>query len=146
MSRRFIWVAVAVGTIVAAIIAATVIFTRSGYDEPDDFIADTYTRAPSLDQPNNGRAYTATHTPKAVADEITAAVAALDRRTTNDHLIYLQYRGHIIAISPHNRGTKILVDDYRTGHRRHSRHTSAFGWTAGSPGGDFRGGGSSDGK
>ncbi|ONM50067.1 DUF4247 domain-containing protein [Nocardia donostiensis] len=145
MSRRFIWVAVAVGTVVAAVIAAIVIFTRSGYDEPDDFIADTYTRAPSLDQPNNGRAYTATRVPKAVADEITAAVAALDRRTTGN-LIYLQYREHIIAISPHSGGTKILVDDYRTGHRRHRHHTSAFGWAAGSPGDDFRGGGSSDGK
>ncbi len=88
-------------------------------------------------------AYTANATPTAAADEITKAARPLDRRTSGP-LTFLQYRDDIIAISPNASGVKILVDDYRTGHRRHHSHVSAFGWP--SDNSSFRGGGSGEGK
>lgn len=121
----------------------------SGCGSDDDgtsaraYISSHYARAPKLDEPNDGRAYTANKTPTAVADEITKAARPLDRRTSGS-LTFLQYRDDIIAISPHGSGAKILVDDYRTGHRRHIGFIGVFGWPSDNSG--FRGGGPGDGK
>lgn len=130
---------------VCAILA--VVLSGCGSDDDDEgirsYIAANYTRATKLDEANNGTAYTASKKPTAVADEITKAIRPLDRRTAGA-TTYLQYRDDIIAISPNGSGAKILLDDYRTGHRRHHSAVSVFGWPSDNTG--FRGGGSGEGK
>ncbi|MEU1956186.1 DUF4247 domain-containing protein [Nocardia rhamnosiphila] len=132
---------------VCCVILATVL-AGCGSDDDDDlgvrsYIGSHYTRAPKLDEANNGTAYTSGKSPTATADDITKGVRQLDRRTTGA-TTYLQYRDDIIAISPNGTGAKVLVDDYRTGHRRHHSAVSVFGWPSDNTG--FRGGGSGDGK
>ena len=134
--------------LLAAVCAVLVLLPTgcgSGYDNDDvrNYIADHYTRATRLDEKNNGMAYTAGKRVSAVADEITGTVHPLDRRTSGKRT-FLQYRHDIIAITPHAGGAKILVDDYRTGHRRHQHYIGIFGWPSGNTG--FRGGGPGDGK
>ncbi|MFI2333874.1 DUF4247 domain-containing protein [Nocardia rhamnosiphila] len=126
----------------------TTVLAGCGSDDDDDlgvrsYIGSHYTRAPKLDEANNGTAYTSGKSPTATADDITKGVRQLDRRTTGA-TTYLQYRDDIIAISPNGTGAKVLVDDYRTGHRRHHSAVSVFGWPSDNTG--FRGGGSGDGK
>lgn len=125
-----------------------VMLSGCGSDDDDgtsarSYISSHYTRAPKLDEANNGMAYTANKTPTVVADEITKASRPLDRRTSGP-LTFLQYRDDIIAISPHGSGAEILVDEYRNGHRRHHSYVSVFGWP--SDNSSFRGGGSGEGK
>ncbi|WP_058855865.1 DUF4247 domain-containing protein [Nocardia jinanensis] len=141
MSRKS-WVVAAVCLIL------TVVLSGCGSDDDDDagvrsYIGSHYTRATKLDEANNGIAYTSNKSPTATADEITKGVRQLDRRTAGA-TTYLQYRDDIIAISPNGTGARILLDDYRNGHRRHHSAVSAFGWP--SDNSSFRGGGSGEGK
>ncbi|WP_280422367.1 DUF4247 domain-containing protein [Nocardia carnea] len=135
---------------VIAAVCAILSIALSGCGSDDDdgpgarsYIGSHYTRAAKLDEANNGMAYTATKQPGAVADEITKAARPLDRRSSGP-MTFLQYRDDIIAISPNGTGAKVLVDDYRNGHRRHHTYVSAFGWP--SDNSSFRGGGSGEGK
>lgn len=141
MSRKS-WVIAAVCAILA------VVLSGCGSDDDDgvgarSYIGSHYNRATNLDEANNGMAYTANKQPNSVADEIAKAARPLDRRSTGP-LTFLQYRDDIIAISQNGAGTKILVDDYRNGHRRHHSYVSAYGWP--SDNSSFRGGGSGEGK
>ncbi|MCX0274175.1 DUF4247 domain-containing protein [Nocardia zapadnayensis] len=142
MSRKS-WVVAALCAVLA------VVLSGCGSDDDDDdngvraYITSHYARAPKLDEANNGLAYTAGKSPTATADEITKAARPLDRRTAGA-TTYLQYRNDIVAITPNGSGAKILLDDYRTGHRRHHSAIAFFGWPSDNTG--FRGGGSGDGK
>ncbi|WP_327147688.1 DUF4247 domain-containing protein [Nocardia sp. NBC_01329] len=134
--------------VAAVCVIFTVVLSGCGSDDDDDpgvrsYVGSHYTRAPKLDEANNGLAYTSNRSATATADEIAKGVRQLDRRTTGA-TTYLQYRNDIIAISPNGSGAKILLDDYRTGHRRHHSAVSVFGWPSDNSG--FRGGGSGEGK
>ncbi|MBF6436360.1 DUF4247 domain-containing protein [Nocardia cyriacigeorgica] len=146
---RTAWLVTGIISVIVAIALVIAIIARVGdSDDPREYIADTYTRAAALDEPNNGMVYTAAAAAPIVANEIAGAVRPLDKRSTEDK-IFLQYRDDIVAVTPYQGGAKILVDDYRTGHRRHSHYVSGYGWASsggGGSGGGFRGGGSGDGK
>ncbi|BDT88505.1 DUF4247 domain-containing protein [Nocardia cyriacigeorgica] len=146
---RTAWLITGIISVIVAVALVVALIARAGADdEPREYIADHYTRAAALDEPNNGLAYTATAAAPIVANEIARAARPLDKRSTEDK-IFLQYRDDIIAVTPYQGGSKILVDDYRTGHRRHSHYVSTYGWASsggGGSGGGFRGGGSGDGK
>ncbi|MEV0033313.1 DUF4247 domain-containing protein [Nocardia sp. NPDC050793] len=103
-----------------------------------DFIAAKYSRATSLDQVNDGRAYTTTSAPAAVGGAIVAAAQPLDNRRVGDRT-YLQYRNDIITVAPHGPGSMILVDQYANGYRRHHSTVSSFGWQSQPPGSEYRG-------
>lgn len=148
MSRRAWLFTGIVGMVVALV--AVIVFAAKAFGAPDnvrEYIHDTYTRAASLDEPNDGRVYTAKGAPSAVADELARAWRPLDKRDTDGHF-YLQYGDDLIAVLPHRGATKIVVDDYRTGRNRHSRHTNTYGWPGDSAGTEdgFRDGGPGDGK
>lgn len=147
--NRTAWLVTGIISVIVAIALVIAIIARVGdSDDPRDYIADTYTRAAALDEPNNGMVYTAAAAAPIVANQIAGAVRPLDKRSTEDK-IFLQYRDDIVAVTPYQGGAKILVDDYRTGHRRHSHYVSSYGWSSsggGGSGGGFRGGGSGDGK
>ncbi|WP_280232305.1 DUF4247 domain-containing protein [Nocardia cyriacigeorgica] len=145
---RTAWLITGIISVIVALALVFALIVRVGdSDDPRDYIADNYTRAAALDEPNNGLAYTATAAAPAVANEIADAVRPLDKRSTEDK-IFLQYRDDIVAVTPYQGGAKILVDDYSTGHRRHAHYVGGYGWASsgGGSGGGFRGGGSGDGK
>ncbi|WP_435590273.1 DUF4247 domain-containing protein [Nocardia sp. bgisy118] len=102
-----------------------------------DFIAAKYSRATSLDQVNDGRAYTAALAPAAVGNAIAAAEKPLDNRRVGDRT-YLQYRNDIVTVAPHGTGSMILVDQYGNGYRRHHSTVSGFGWPSQPPGSEYR--------
>ncbi|MDN3295238.1 DUF4247 domain-containing protein [Streptomyces ficellus] len=52
-----------------------------------------------------------------VADEIHGHTSARDRTSDGD-MVFLRYRDDIVAISPYKRGSRIEVDDYRSGYKR----------------------------
>ncbi|WP_280487345.1 DUF4247 domain-containing protein [Nocardia farcinica] len=123
-----------------AVIALLLSLTACGDDieSARDYIAAKYTRASSLDQANDGRAYTAA----LAVGAITAAARPLDNRTLGERT-YLQYRDDIITVAPHGAGALILVDQYRNGYQRHHSTVSGFGWPSQPPGSEYR---SSSGK
>ncbi|WP_171050140.1 DUF4247 domain-containing protein [Nocardia cyriacigeorgica] len=147
--NRTAWLVTGIISVIVVIALVVAIIARVGdSDDPREYIADNYTRAAALDEPNNGMVYTAAAAAPIVANQIAGAVRPLDKRSTEDK-IFLQYRDDIVAVTPYQGGAKILVDDYRTGHRRHSHYVSSYGWSSsggGGSGGGFRGGGSGDGK
>ncbi|GAB3223667.1 hypothetical protein GCM10027447_11620 [Glycomyces halotolerans] len=120
-----------------------VLASCASYIDPSDTIRDKFERASDLDV-GDGWAYTSNSPPSVVADDISDAAEPLDeRRHGDDH--YLQYSDDIVAIFPYRGGSKILLDDYEDGYRRHSAIVRTWGWSA-SPPSSFRGGGPGSGK
>ncbi|MBV7697925.1 DUF4247 domain-containing protein [Streptomyces sp. TRM70350] len=78
-----------------------------------------------------------------VATEIHKHTSAQDR-TSSGTMVFLRYRDDIVAISPYLGGSRIEIDDYRSGYTRWKRHLSSV-WP--DPDSDsFRGGGPGSGK
>ncbi|UYQ60793.1 DUF4247 domain-containing protein [Streptomyces peucetius] len=78
-----------------------------------------------------------------VAKEIDGHTAAHDR-IDDDGKVFLRYRDDIVAITPLERGSRIEIDDYRTGYRRWQSSVRSV-WP--DPDSDsFRGGGPGSGK
>ncbi|QSB06480.1 DUF2617 family protein [Natronoglycomyces albus] len=143
MQTKDVKVLVIIVVIVVGFIATAVACVNLGNDDPVDFIESTYTRSAHLDE-DSGRAYTTDLTPAQVRSEIGGAVSPVDARTdAGNH--YLQYAKYIIAVTATATGTKILIDDYRRGHQRHSVIITGWGWSSSPPSG-FRGGGPGSGK
>lgn len=79
----------------------------------------------------------------AVAKEIDGHTTARDR-TSDGGMAFLRYRNDIVAISPYRGGSRIEIDDYRTGYSRWRSHIGSV-WP--DPDSDaFRGGGPGSGK
>jgi hypothetical protein len=78
-----------------------------------------------------------------VADEIHGRTSAQDR-TTSGEMVFLRYRDDIVAVSPHQGGSRIEIDDYRTGYRRWKQHLQSVWPDPDSE--SFRGGGPGAGK
>lgn len=129
--------------IVVVLCCGGVILTNSNFSNPTGTIEDNYTRAANLDE-GNGRAFTTSLPAPAVADRIAADSEPVDRRTS-DGSHYLQYTKHIVQVTPHEGGSKILLDNYRDGYRRHSFIFIPWGWSSAPPS-PFRGGGPGSGK
>ncbi|MFI9584773.1 DUF4247 domain-containing protein [Streptomyces sp. NPDC052236] len=78
-----------------------------------------------------------------VAEEIHDHTSAKDRTSDGD-MVFLRYRNDIVAITPYQSGSKIELDDYRTGYSRWRPHVGSV-WP--DPDSDaFRGGGPGAGK
>jgi hypothetical protein len=92
----------------------------------------------------NGMGYVdSTDATSAVAKEIHGHTSAGDRTSDGD-MVFLRYRDDIVAITPYRRGSRIEIDDYRTGYQRWRPHIRSV-WP--DPNSDeFRGGGPGSGK
>ncbi|MFC9246578.1 DUF4247 domain-containing protein [Streptomyces sp. NPDC057136] len=78
-----------------------------------------------------------------VAKEIDGHTSAKDLTSDGD-MVFLRYRNDIVAITPYQRGSRIEIDDYRTGYNRWKPHVRSV-WP--DPDSDaFRGGGPGTGK
>ncbi|GAA2991289.1 DUF4247 domain-containing protein [Streptomyces fulvorobeus] len=78
-----------------------------------------------------------------VAKEITGHSSAKGRTSKGD-MVFLRYRNDIVAITPYQGGSRIEIDDYRTGYHRWKPHLRSV-WPH--PDSDaFRGGGPGTGK
>ncbi|WP_278265709.1 DUF4247 domain-containing protein [Nocardia sp. AG03] len=142
--NRTRWIVAGILATVAVIVTASVVVLVTGSEDPREFVAEKYQRARTLDQANDGIAFTTTGTPAAVAAAIAKATDPRDRRNTGDHH-YLRFAHDLIAVTPHAGGSLILVDSLANGIRRHHTHVNSYSWTSGSAAGDYRGGGSDSG-
>ncbi|MFE3545366.1 DUF4247 domain-containing protein [Nocardia sp. NPDC059177] len=142
--NRTRWIVAGVLAVVALIVTVLVIVWVTRDADPREFVAERYLRAKSLDQVNDGLAFTATAAPAAVAAAIAKATDPRDKRNTGDNH-YLRFDRDLIAVSPHAGGSLILVDSFANGTRRHHSHVNSYGWNSGSAAGDYRGGGSDSG-
>lgn len=142
------WIGVGVGSVVVAIVLIIALVARAD-SGPREYISQHYKRVSSLDQPGGGLAYTASGTPASVAKKIADNTHPKHNRHSGDRY-FLQYSKDIVAVTPHDRGSMILVDNYRTGYQRHAAFIGIFGWPStprsGGLGNDFRGGGTGGGK
>lgn len=134
------WTAIIV---VIALCCGGVILSNTNFSNPSGTIRDHYTRAASLDE-GGGTAYTSSSSPATVAAQIDSDANAVEERSSNG-VYYLQYTKHIVAVSPHNGGSKILLHDYRSGYNHYSGVFILWGWSS-SPPSPFRGGGPGSGK
>ncbi|MFD4573974.1 DUF4247 domain-containing protein [Streptomyces sp. NPDC058417] len=83
-----------------------------------------------------------TTAPARVADAIHGHRRALDR-TSGGTSQFLRYRDDMVTVTPYGGGSRIEIEDYRNGYRRHSSYLT--NWP--DPDGDsFRGGGPGSGK
>ncbi|MEU6859948.1 DUF4247 domain-containing protein [Glycomyces sp. NPDC046736] len=117
--------------------------SNTDFNNPTDTIRDNYTRAANLDE-GGGTAYTSSSSPATVSTEIDRAASAREKRSS-DGVYYLQYSKHIVAVMPHQGGSKILLHDYRSGYNHYSSVFILWGWSS-SPPSPFRGGGPGSGK
>ncbi|SDD17875.1 DUF4247 domain-containing protein [Glycomyces harbinensis] len=136
------WTAIIV---VIALCCGGVFLMNSNFSNPTDTIQSHYQRASSLDE-GGGRAYTSDQSPATVADQIDDDAEARDERSSGG-VYYLQYSKHIVAVSPYQGGSKILLHDYRSGYNHYSGIfiLGGWGWSS-SPPSPFRGGGPGSGK
>jgi hypothetical protein len=111
---------------------------------PAAAIEDRYTREAALDE-DDGKAYTSSDGPETVAAAIAAEAEPLGRRHS-DGVHYLRYTRHVVAVYPHNDGSRVLLDDYRSGAQRHAAVFALWGWSSSPPPPPFRGGGPGSGK
>ncbi|MFD3357015.1 DUF4247 domain-containing protein [Streptomyces fradiae] len=81
--------------------------------------------------------------PSNVADEIHGHASARDRLESGG-TVFLRYRDDIVAVSPHQAGSRIEIADYRSGYRRWKSHLRTV-WPD-PEGSGFRGGGPGSGK
>ncbi|SMF50275.1 DUF4247 domain-containing protein [Streptomyces sp. Amel2xC10] len=122
-------------TAVLAAVLLTACSSDGGDGVPRGWIGDTY-RAQGvgwLDPDSN---------PIVVADAIHGHRRALDR-ASGDSMEFLRYGDDLVTVSPSGAGSRIEIEDYRSGYRRHSQYL--YNW----PGPDsdsFRGGGPGEGK
>ncbi|MGW8887120.1 DUF4247 domain-containing protein [Streptomyces sp. NPDC055749] len=79
----------------------------------------------------------------AVAEEIDGHTSATDRISEGD-MVFLRYRDDIVAITPYQSGSRIEIDDYRTGYSRWKSQVRSVWPDPDSD--DFRGGGPGSGK
>lgn len=127
--------------LICATMLATVALTACS-SEPDDdndvpsaWIRQQYS--------SSGVGYVDKDTTGKVAKEIDGNTAARDR-VDDAGKVFLRYRDDIVAITPHQDGSRIEMDDYRTGYRRWKTNIGSV-W----PDPDsaaFRGGGPGSGK
>ncbi|MGH8791583.1 MAG: DUF4247 domain-containing protein [Stackebrandtia sp.] len=136
----------------AGLLIALVVVANNSDKDPRPFIQKTYDRSAELDESDGGQAYVSPRSPADVADEIHDNARSVDRKA-GEGAEFLQYRDDIVAVTPHEGGSKIYVDDYRTAHNRYSGHSTygfiflgGGGWSSTPPSGGFRGGGSGFGK
>ncbi|MFJ8946220.1 DUF4247 domain-containing protein [Streptomyces sp. NPDC102395] len=102
---------------------------------PLGWIKKTYT--------SSGTAWIAPHSaPTKVADAIHHNRAALDR-ASGDRMEFLRYGDDMVTVSPYRSGSRIEIEDYRGGYRRHSQHLGLWPDPNSS---SFRGGGPGEGK
>jgi len=107
-----------------------------GNDVPTSWISTEYS--------SSGVDYLDTSDPTTkVADEIHGNTSSQGRISDGD-MVLLRYDDDIVAISPHQAGSRIEIDDYRSGYNRWSTQIGTQ-WPA--PDSDeFRGGGPGEGK
>ena len=134
---------VIVSIIGVALCCGGVFMSRSSSNNPTGTIKDHYTRAANLDE-GGGTAYTSSASPATVAEEIDDDADAREERNSGG-VYYLQYSKHIVAVSPYQGGSKILLHDYRSGYNHYSSVFILWGWSS-SPPSPFRGGGPGSGK
>jgi hypothetical protein len=134
------WTAIVV---VLALCCGGVFLMNTNFSNPTGTIRDHYTRAANLDE-GGGKAYTSSASPATVADQIDDDAEARSERSSGG-VYYLQYSKHIVAVSPYNGGSKILLHDYRSGYNHYSSVFILWGWSS-SPPSPFRGGGPGSGK
>jgi hypothetical protein len=134
------WLAIIV---VLAICCGGLFASCTNFSNPSGAIERSYTRTAALDE-GRGKAYTSTQSPAVVASQIADASSPVDERSA-DGVHYLQYTRHIVAVSPHDGGSKVLLDDYRDGYQRYAPVFLLWGWSS-SPPSPFRGGGPGSGK
>ncbi|MFB7874590.1 MULTISPECIES: DUF4247 domain-containing protein [unclassified Nocardia] len=142
--NRTRWIVAGICAVVVAIVAVIVVVVVTGDEDPREFVAEKYQRARTLDQANDGIAFTTGGAPAVVAAAIAKATDPRDQRNTGEHH-YLRFAHDLIAVSPHAGGSLILVDSLANGIRRHHSHVNSYSWTSGSAAGDYRGGGSDSG-
>ncbi|MFF3848190.1 DUF4247 domain-containing protein [Streptomyces sp. NPDC002328] len=80
--------------------------------------------------------------PTKVADEIHDNRKAIDR-ASGGRMEFLRYGDDMVTVSPYGCGSRIEVEDYRNGYRRHSQH---LGLWPDPNSASFRGGGPGEGK
>ncbi|MEU8677815.1 DUF4247 domain-containing protein [Streptomyces sp. NPDC048560] len=123
-------------SLVTAALAACSGGSDDGNDVPSSWIRSEY-RGASAGYVDSSDA-TST-----VAKEIDGHTAATDR-ASDSGMVFLRYRDDIVAITPYRRGSRIEIDDYRTGYHRWRTHIGSV-WP--DPDSDaFRGGGPGSGK
>ena len=131
------------GALPAAALACLLLLSGCGesHQAPRDWIADHYRRQ-SFDVYLDPE-----HRPLAVADAIENQTPAKDRVVAGD-LVLLRYEEDIVSVEPDGRrGSRIEIEDYESGMRRHSAQVG-HRWPHHQhrSGGDFRGGGPGSGK
>ncbi|MEV0292271.1 DUF4247 domain-containing protein [Nocardia sp. NPDC050710] len=125
------------GFVAATILPLSIVGCGDDFETARDFVAHKYSRATTLDQINDGRAYTTSQAPASVTSAITGASRPLDNRRAGDRT-FLQYRNDIITVSPNGSGSLIVVDQYRNGYNRHQSTVSGWGWANNLPGDQYR--------
>lgn len=129
------------GVAVAAAIGILATSCSSGPNEvPSAWIRDTY----EYGYVNGTGGYVASSgRPEKVAAAINDNTAAAERLTSGG-MVFLRYEDDMVAVSPHESGSFIDIDDYEDGYNRYRSHVGGIWPAPGSKG--FRGGGPGSGK
>lgn len=124
---------------VAAVLAATLLTACSSDGDSDavprEWIRKTYT-------PTGADWLDPDSTPREVAQAINTKRAAMDR-ASGGRTEFLRYGDDMVTVSPYRNGSRIEIEDYRNGYRRHKQHLTY--WPDPNSA-SFRGGGPGEGK
>jgi hypothetical protein len=111
------------------------------------FVRDTYRPAGTRQVEGGGRSelYDSSKSPSATAEQIADAVKPGDRRVAPAG-VFLRYDKDIVSVVPRPGGSRVILEDERTGYRSGFFYLGGFWGTYSGRGESFRGGGPGGGK
>ncbi|MFC9895067.1 DUF4247 domain-containing protein [Nocardia sp. NPDC127579] len=111
--------------------------------EPGPYLAKHYQRAAQLDDRLGGKVYTTGKKVDQVEQAVSKAVTPVATHRGRDNTVYLRYDQWLVAISAFTGGTKIDLDSYDNGYRRHRSGLADSNWPSTSTASSSNGGNNS---
>ncbi|WP_194818952.1 DUF4247 domain-containing protein [Nocardia sp. XZ_19_385] len=111
--------------------------------EPGPYIAKHYQRAAQLDDRLGGKVYTTGKAVNQVEKAVSKAVKPVATHRGRDNTVYLRYDQWLVVVSAVAGSTKIDLDTYDNGYRRHRSGLADSNWPSSSTASSSNGGNNS---
>ncbi|MEV0251117.1 DUF4247 domain-containing protein [Nocardia sp. NPDC050712] len=111
--------------------------------DPGPYLAKHYQRAAQLDDRLGGKVYTTAKSVNQVEKDVSKAVQPVAAHRNRDNTVYLRYDQWLVVVSALAGSTKVDIDSYDNGYRRHRGGLADSNWPSTSTASSSNGGNNS---